>query len=40
MVVELLGHSQTRTTMDVYSHVVPAPAGEAAERMASCGCPG
>ena len=33
MVMELLGHSQMRTTMDIYSHVMPALAREAAERM-------
>jgi integrase len=33
VVMELLGHSQMRTTTDTYSHVMPALAGEAAERM-------
>src|ERR671926_61875 len=33
VVMELLGHSQMRTTMDIYSHVMPALAREAAERM-------
>jgi integrase len=33
VVMELLGHSQKRTTMDLYSHVMPAPAREAAGRM-------
>jgi integrase len=33
VVMELLGHSQMRTTMDVYSHVMPALAQEAADRM-------
>jgi integrase len=33
VVMELLGHSQMRTTMDVYSHVMPALAREAADRM-------
>jgi integrase len=25
VVMELLGHSQMRTMMDIYSHVMPAP---------------
>jgi hypothetical protein len=29
----MLGHSQMRTTMDIYSHVMPALAREAADRM-------
>jgi len=29
VVMELLGHSQMRTTMDIYSHVMPALAREA-----------
>ena len=33
VVMELLGHSQMRTTTDVYSHVMPALAREAAEQM-------
>ena len=33
--MELLGHSQMRTTMDIYSHVMPALAREAADRMAA-----
>ena len=33
VVMELLGHSQMRTTTDVYSHVMPALAREAADRM-------
>jgi integrase len=33
VVMELLGHSQMRTTTDVYSHVKPALAREAAEQM-------
>jgi integrase len=33
VVMELLGHSQMRTTTDIYSHVVPALAQEAADRM-------
>jgi integrase len=33
VVMELLGHSQMRTTMDIYSHVMPPLATEAAERM-------
>jgi integrase-like protein len=42
-VVELLGHSQMRTTMDVHRHVMQGRAREAADRMdsalltASCG---
>lgn len=35
VVMELLGHSQMRTTMDIYSHVMPALAQEAADRMAT-----
>ena len=31
--MELLGHSQMRTTTDTYQHVMPALAKEAAERM-------
>lgn len=34
VVMELLGHSQTRTTTDIYSHVMLALAQEAADRMA------
>ena len=33
VVMELLGHAQMRTTMDIYSHVMPALAREAADRM-------
>jgi hypothetical protein len=33
VVMELLGHSQMRTTMDIYSHVMPALAREPADRM-------
>jgi integrase len=33
VVMELLGHSQMRTTTDIYSHVMPALAKEAADRM-------
>ncbi len=33
VVMELLGHSQMRTTTDTYSHVMPALAQEAADRM-------
>lgn len=33
VVMELLGHAQMRTTTDTYSHVLPALAKEAAERM-------
>lgn len=35
VVMELLGHGQMRTTMDIYSHVMPALAREAADRMAT-----
>jgi integrase len=35
VVMELLGHSQMRTTTDTYSHVMPALAREAADRMGS-----
>ena len=31
--MELLGHSQMRTTMDIDSHVMPALARETADRM-------
>ena len=33
VVMELLGHSQMRTTTDIYSHVLPALAREAADKM-------
>ena len=33
VVMDLLGHSQMRTTTDTYSHVLPALAQEAADRM-------
>ena len=33
VVMELLGHSQMRTTTDIYSHVMPALAREAADIM-------
>lgn len=33
VVMELLGHSQMRTTTDIYSHVMPALAQEAADRI-------
>jgi integrase len=33
VVMELLGHAQMRTTTDVYSHVLPALAREAADQM-------
>jgi integrase len=33
VVMELLSHSQMRTTMDIYSHVMPALARAAAYRM-------
>jgi integrase len=35
VVMELLGHSQMRRTMDIYSHVMPALAREAADRMSA-----
>ena len=35
VVMELLRHSQMRTTMDIYSHVMPALAQAAADRMAT-----
>jgi integrase len=35
VVMELLGHSPLRTTMDVYSRVRPALAREAADRMST-----
>lgn len=35
VVMDLLGHSQMRTTTDIYSHVMPALAQEAAERMSA-----
>src|SRR5215218_6948598 len=38
--MELLGHSQMRTTMDIYSHVMPALAREAADRMGALLLPG
>jgi integrase len=34
--MELLGHSQIRTTMDIYSHVMPALAREQATGWAPC----
>ncbi|SDO61103.1 tyrosine-type recombinase/integrase [Geodermatophilus sp. DSM 45219] len=40
VVMELLGHSRMRTTMDVYSHVMPALAREAADRMGGLLLPG
>jgi integrase len=33
VVMELLGHSQMRTTTDTYSHIMPALAREAADQM-------
>jgi integrase len=33
--MELLGHSQMRTTTDIYSHVMAALAQEAADRMSA-----
>src|SRR5688500_2637998 len=38
--MEPLGHSQMRTTMDIYSHVMPALAREAADRMGALLLPG
>jgi len=35
VVMELLGHSQMRTTTDVYSHVMPALAREAADKLST-----
>jgi integrase len=35
VVMELLGYSQIRTTLDIYIHVMPALAREAADRMAT-----
>ena len=40
VVRELVGHSQMRTTMDIYSHVMPALAREAADRMGVLLLPG
>jgi len=40
VVMELLGHSQMRTTMDIYSHVMPALAREAADRVGALLLPG
>ena len=40
VVMELLGHSKMRTTMDIYSHVMPALAREAADRMGTLLLPG
>ncbi|MGY1744084.1 site-specific integrase [Blastococcus sp. SYSU D00695] len=40
VVMELLGHSQMRTTMDGYSHVRPALVREAADRMRTLLLPG
>src|SRR3954468_16275218 len=40
VVMELLGHSQMRTTMDIYSHVMPALAREAANPMSALLLPG
>ena len=40
VVMDLLGHSQMRTTMDIYSHVMPALAREAADRMSALLMPG
>lgn len=38
VVMELLGHAQMRATTDIYSHVVPALAQEAAQRMSAALC--
>jgi integrase len=35
VVLEPLGHSQMRTTMDIYSHVMPAVAREATDRISA-----
>jgi integrase len=35
IVMEMLGHSQMHTTMDIYGHVMPALAREAADRMSA-----
>jgi integrase len=35
VVMELLGHSQMRTTMDIYSHVMPALGRDAPDRMSN-----
>ncbi len=40
VVVGLLSHSQLRTTMDIDSHVMPALAREAADRMGALLLPG
>ena len=37
MVIDLLGHGHVRTTMDVYSRVMPTPARAADDRTSS-GC--
>ena len=39
VVLEPLDHSRMRTTMDIYSHVMPALAREAAHRMSTLLCP-
>jgi hypothetical protein len=39
VVMALLGHSQVCTTMDIYSHVVPSLAREAADRMGTLPLP-
>ena len=36
--MKLLGHSQIRTTTDMYNHVMPALAQEAADRMGTTLC--
>jgi hypothetical protein len=38
--MELLGHSQMHTTMEIYSHVMTALAREAADRMGALPLPG
>jgi integrase len=40
VLMELLGHSRMRTTMDIYSHVMPTLAREAADRMSALLLPG
>jgi integrase len=40
VVMEVLGHAQMRTTTDTYSHVMPALAREAADRMGALLLPG
>ena len=35
VVMETLGHSQIKITMDTYSHVMPALGAEAAQKMSA-----